>query len=164
MKPAAGPSEGPGVIFGQYARFCVVGGSGVVVDMLVLHALASPHGLGWNLTVSKAIAAEVALFTNFLLNDGWTFRSTDRLRPARPPWLGRLARFNLICTAGIGLSVALLNVQVRFLGLNLYVANFVAIVVASLWNFVMVRRYGWRVGSRTEPPSQPARPASGELG
>ena len=48
-------------VFRRYAQFCVVGGSGVVVDMGVLYLLADPRMLGWNLTLSKVIAAEVAI-------------------------------------------------------------------------------------------------------
>ena len=58
----------------RYAQFCFVGSSGVVVDMGLIWLLASPAMLGWNLTLSKVIAAEVAIFNNFFWNDVWTFR------------------------------------------------------------------------------------------
>jgi dolichol-phosphate mannosyltransferase len=65
---------GLGRLLRRYAQFCVVGGSGVVVDVTVLYLLASPTMLGWNLSLSKAIAAEVALVNNFVWNELWTFR------------------------------------------------------------------------------------------
>lgn len=195
-------------LFSKYVKFCLVGGSGVAVDMLVLHALASPRWLGWDLTLSKVLAAEVAICNNFLWNDVWTFRGLGkerrirsvapetlteiplaegrgvpaephgagfRTRPAHrddwphlsrtgaegnapafsmtpPPPAGRwrhvaarLGKFNLICAAGIGLSVLLLNVQVHALGVNVYVANLIAIVVVSLWNFVLNWKWGWKL-------------------
>ena len=52
-------------------------------------------------------------------------------------------KFNLICLAGIGWSVLLLNAQVTWLHLNLYLANLIAIVVVSVWNFWLNLRFGW---------------------
>ena len=127
----------------RYGQFCLVGGTGVVVDTGVLWALASPAMLGWNLSLSKVLAAEVAIFNNFLWNDLWTFRG---LSAAGNDWrarLGRLGKFNLICVAGIGWSVLLLNLLAHAWGMNVYVANLVAIVIVSLWNYFMNLRFGW---------------------
>src|SRR5205814_4185250 len=98
----------------RYAKFCVVGGTGMVVDMGIIYVLASPFMLGWNLNLSKVIAAEAAIFNNFLWNDLWTFRELGSGGKAR---FARFLRFNMICVAGIGLSVLLLNVQVYWLHL-----------------------------------------------
>ncbi len=131
-------------MFKRYAKFCLVGGSGVIVDMAVIWLLASPSVLGWNLTVSKVVAAEAALFNNFAWNEVWTFRE---FAAAQVGWHKRLARFlkfNLVCTAGIGLSVILLNAQVYGLGWNAYLANFISIVLVSGWNFLLNLRFGWK--------------------
>lgn len=129
----------------RYAQFCVVGGSGVVVDMAVLHLLSAPALLAWNLNLSKAIAAEAALVSNFVGNDLWTFGGMEVALGGRAR-LGRFLKFNLICLAGIGWSVLLLNLQVTWLHLNLYVANFLAIALVSGWNFWLNLRFGWGAG------------------
>ena len=115
----------------------------MVMDMGIIWLLASPSMLGWNLSLSKVIAAEVAIINNFVWNDVWTFCG---LAAGANAWLERVvrfAKFNLICVAGIGLSVLLLNLQVYWLGINLYLANFIAIVSVSVWNFFMNLRFGW---------------------
>lgn len=144
----------------RYIQFCLVGGTGVAVDMFLIFLLASPTGLGWDLSISKVIAAETALINNFIWNDLWTFRGlagtmkdTKGLEVHGSGFtvpnlairhrLARFFKFNLICTAGIGLSVLLLNFQVFVLHLNLYLANFLAIVLVSLWNFFLSLRFGW---------------------
>lgn len=124
----------------QYVKFCTVGVSGMGVDMLLIHVLASPNGLHWNLTLSKIIAVEAAILNNFFWNDLWTFRNAAVLRGCWSRWFGRLARFNGICLIGMALSVFLLNAQVQVLHWNLYLANLVAIVVVSLWNFLLSQR------------------------
>src|SRR5207245_11465648 len=100
--------------------------------------------VGWKLILSKVIAAEVAIFNNFLSNDIWTFRGFGAHRSHWLPRLIRLGKFNLICVAGIGLSVLLLNVQVYWLHVNMYLANFISIVLVSVWNFLMNLKFGWK--------------------
>ena len=130
-------------LLGQYVKFCLVGATGMVVDMGIIHLLASPSLLGWNITLSKVIAAEAAIFNNFLWNDLWTFRGLAAETNAWRQRLSRLVKFNVICLAGIGWSVLLLNVQVRLLAVNLYLANFISIVIVSLWNFLLNAKFGW---------------------
>jgi dolichol-phosphate mannosyltransferase len=128
------------VLWRRYVRFCLVGASGLGVDMAVLHLLAVRWG--WDLSLSKVLAAEAALLNNFLWNERWTFRGLG----AEPGWRGvtrRLARFHLICLAGIGWSVLLLQAQVAGLGWNVYLANFISIVAVSVWNFGMNLKFGW---------------------
>ena len=127
----------------RYARFCIVGGTGVLVDMGIIYFLASPCLLGWNLSLSKALAAEVAIINNFVWNDAWTFYGLAASRNLCLERLARLGKFNLICAAGIGLSVLLLNAQVYRLNMNVYLANFISIVLVSIWNFFMNLRFGW---------------------
>jgi dolichol-phosphate mannosyltransferase len=92
----------------RYAQFCVVGGSGMVVDMAILYLLASPAMLGWNLSLSKAI---------------------------------------------IRWSVVLLNVRVYLLGVNVYLANLIAIVLVSVWIFFMNLRFAWKRAATPRLPN-----------
>src|SRR5579859_7230833 len=128
----------------RYVQFCLVGGSGVVVDMGLIWLLADQSMLACNLTLSKVIAAEVAIVNNFAWNDVWTFRGLGGERNRWLPRMVRFGKFNLICSVGIGLSVVLLNLQVYWLHLNVYVANFVSIIAVSVWNFWMNLKFGWK--------------------
>lgn len=90
-----------------------------------------------------AMLFALAIFNNFLWNDVWTFRGLGIEQRGWGARLIRLLKFNLICVAGIALSVLLLNVQVSFLKMNVYLANFLSIVAVSIWNFVMTLKCGW---------------------
>jgi dolichol-phosphate mannosyltransferase len=127
----------------RFIRFGLVGASGVFVDMGILFCLSDPRMLGWGLSLSKACAAETAIVSNFIWNDAWTFGDISRQQNAWGARAGRFGKFNLICLAGMGISILLLNGQVRFLHLNVYLANMIAIVIASLWNFWMNLKFGW---------------------
>jgi dolichol-phosphate mannosyltransferase len=131
-----------GRLFRRYAQFCVVGGSGVAVDMGLIWLLADPRALGWNLTLSKVLAAEVAIVNNFLWNDVWTFRGCAA--GGWGPRRNRFVKFNLICSVGIVWSVLLLNLQVYGWHWNVYFSNFMAIVLVSVWNFWLNAKFGWK--------------------
>ena len=133
----------------RFVRFGLVGASGVAVDMAALFVFADPRLFGWGLSLSKSLAAEIAIVNNFAWNEAWTFSD---LAACQAGWLsraGRFARFNLIFLAGIGLSVLLLNVQVRLLGVNVYLANLIAIVLVSIWNFLLNLKLNWRTHGTT---------------
>jgi dolichol-phosphate mannosyltransferase len=129
----------------RFARFCVVGASGVLVDMGVFYLLGDPSGLHIGLTPSKAIAAECAIASNFLWNDAWTFRDAAGRQPGASAKLGRFARFSLVCSIGLVINLLLLDALVLVFGVNRYVANAVAIAVVSLWNYGLNARLSWRV-------------------
>ena len=127
----------------QFVKFCLVGGSGVIVDMTLLHWLA--RWCGWNVSLSKICSAEAALLNNFLWNEVWTFRGAVGGRTKHAGVAQRLWRFHLICGAGIGLAVFFLHLFYRWLGCNLYAANLLAILLVTLWNFWLNARFNWRV-------------------
>ncbi len=129
----------------RYLRFCVVGGSGMVLDTAVLAWLGM--GLGWELTPAKLLAAELALLNNFAWNERWTFRECCR---SGSRW-SRLAKFHLTCLTGMAIALGCLHVLA--LTLPLWLANPLAILVASLWNFRLNSAFNW-------PTLQPA-PKSG---
>jgi len=143
----------------RFAKFAVVGLSGVAVDMLILWLLKSR--VGWPLILSKLVAAEVAIANNFLWNDLWTFGDLAERQGYGLLRLRRFLRFNAICAAGLALSVALLTVQVEVFGLNPFLANAIAIGVTTGWNFWMNKIFSWSAPQMLSEPAPDQRRASG---
>jgi dolichol-phosphate mannosyltransferase len=129
---------------GRFVRFGIVGLSGVIVDMGLLFLLSDPTTLGWGLTRSKLIASEMAIINNFIWNDAWTFRDISSHQTKQMDRLRRFAKFQLICLAGLVLNTVLLNLQYNLLGINRYVANAIAIVIVTGWNFWLNLKLSWR--------------------
>jgi dolichol-phosphate mannosyltransferase len=100
--------------------------------------------------VGKVVAAEVALISNFIWNELWTFGDISAVQCHWSARLQRLAKFNLICAAGIGLSIIILNIQVRLFTVNVYVGNLIAILIVSFWNFGMNLKFGWNKSADTD--------------
>ena len=135
----------------RFPRFAVVGLTGVLVDMGLLFLLSDPHALGWGLTRSKVFAAEAAIVNNFIWNDAWTFGDLAKKLGSGRARLKRFAKFNLICAMGLALSVLLLALQVDVLHLNRYLANGVAIVAVTAWNFWMNKTFSWALPAPNAP-------------
>jgi dolichol-phosphate mannosyltransferase len=127
----------------RFLRFCVVGASGVVVDMSLLYLLSDPSTLGLGLTRSKIAAAGAAVVTNFLLNDAWTFGDLAKKAPGASSKLRRFMGFAAICSLGIGINVLILNLLFNYAHMNRYVANAIAILIVTGWNYLLNRHLNW---------------------
>jgi putative flippase GtrA len=66
--------------FGRLIRFSLVGLSGIAVNSAVLWMVIKEIGLP--VLPGSMLATEVAIISNFLLNDCWTFR---HIPPSHPP-------------------------------------------------------------------------------
>lgn len=129
----------------SFFRFCVVGCTGVVIDMSLLFVLSDPTMLGWGLTRSKILAAEAALLNNFVWNDMWTFGAVSRHQNTMGQRVKRFLKFNAICSLGIFFNVVILNIEFNWLHMNRYLANLVAIGLVTLWNYKSNKEFSWRV-------------------
>jgi dolichol-phosphate mannosyltransferase len=127
--------------------------------MLILWLLKGR--LGWPLTFSKLVAAEIAIASNFLWNDVWTFGDVAEHQGRGWARLRRFGKFNAICAAGLALSVALLDLQVGAFKMNPYVANAVAIGVTTGWNFWMNKIFSWSAPRTLRALVPPQRRAAG---
>ncbi len=87
----------------RFVKFGVVGASGVVVNLGIYLALTRLLGFDKSLAaqnISYGVSVEISIFTNFLLNDVWTFRD---LRETIS-WRSRLWRFHLVSLVGFGIN------------------------------------------------------------
>jgi len=123
----------------RFVKFCLVGGSGVLVNMGLLWLLTEVAGLFY--LVSSAVAVECAILNNFFWNDVWTFR--DRRAAGWRARLGRLARFNAVSVGGLGINVAVLWLFTEQLGVYYLLSNLAGIAAATLWNFFVNARWTW---------------------
>lgn len=139
----------PGKHGARFLRFAAVGASGVAVNLAALALLAGV--LHVHEVAASALAIEISILSNFVLNDAFTFR--DRIAGAGAGRLERLVRYNLVSLVGLGLQlgafVALRTVAVRGFGLPAlgrwrYAAQLAGIALALGWNFAGNLHFTWR--------------------
>jgi dolichol-phosphate mannosyltransferase len=122
----------------RFMKFGTVGASGVVVNLGVLYlcqeflfiAIQSP---GMRLNVSLAVAIFCATVNNFFWNRAWTWR--DRKHHPDKHLILHFGQYALACWVGIVLQVLLTKLFVVYL--YYLIANATAIVLASVFNFLV---------------------------
>jgi len=121
----------------RFVAFALVGGVGVLVHFAVLTTLFRAMSLPF--TISQAVAAVVAMASNFVLNNTLTFRDM-RLKGWR--WVKGLVSFVLTCSIGafanVGVATYLFK-QHMLWGLS----ALAGIVVGAVWNYAMTATYTW---------------------
>ena len=116
-------------MFLQFIKFCVVGGTGVVVDFGITFLFKEKLKL--NKYIANSLGFMAAASTNYLLNRWCTFRSHD------PEVAQQYVQFVGISAIGLILNniiIYLLNDKAR---LNFYLSKLIAIGLVTLWNFFM---------------------------
>jgi dolichol-phosphate mannosyltransferase len=121
----------------RFLKFGLVGASGIPVNLAILYLgqdwlfPASPRR-SCGLNVSLALAIFCATINNFTWNRVWTWR--DRQAQLRTPMLVQFAQYALASWLGIALQLTFTNLLV--VHFHYLVANTIAIVLASVFNFL----------------------------
>jgi len=117
----------------RFVRFSTVGGLGLGVKFAALILMKSVFGLGYML--ATAIAVEVAILHNFVWHSLWTWRDRSRELTGKEVFL-RLVRLHLTSGAvAMATNLVVMRLAVGEAGLNYVLANALATVVASAFNF-----------------------------
>ena len=122
----------------RFVKFCLVGASGVFVNLgfvwlgqVVLFAGLEPV---WRNGASFLLGVLVATFTNFLLDDSWTWADRDK---GQRGFLARMARFYLVCSIAIVIQwTAAMTLSSFWLQMHYQLAQLTGIAVATGFNFV----------------------------
>jgi dolichol-phosphate mannosyltransferase len=124
----------------RFLKYCLVGASGVLVNMGLLWLLTEVGGLYY--LVSAAFSIETSIITNFALNDHFTF--PDRKSRGSRQSLLRLAKFNAVSLAGLGVNMAVLWTLTSVFGVHYLLSNLAGIAVATLWNYLVNFWWTWK--------------------
>ncbi len=123
----------------RFSKFGLVGASGVAVNMAVFWAMTSL--LQTHYLLAGPAAIEVALCSNYLLNNNWTFAD----RRSGFASAGGFVRYHLVSLGGMLINVAVLQILAGFAGVPPLLANLCGIGIATGWNFTWNVRWTWRL-------------------
>jgi putative flippase GtrA len=122
----------------QLVKFCVVGGTGYVVNLTVF--AVAVHALDLHYLWSATLAFAVAVTNNFLWNRHWTFR-------ARGGHAGfQAARFFAVSVGAFLFAAAVLQLLVSGAGLAKVPAQALSIVAATPLNFIGNKMWSFSIG------------------
>lgn len=127
----------------QLVQFALVGGIGLVIDVVVFNALRtsifSPASVHAGPIVAKTISTSLAIAANWIGNRLWTFRTRRRQNIAREG-----IEFAVVSIAGMLIAVGCLWVSHYGLGLTSLLAdnissNVVGLVLGAAFRFLLYR-------------------------
>lgn len=127
------------LINGPFLKFCVVGGIGFIINTAVLEFLVF---LRFHPAIGSAVGAELAIVSNFSLNNLWTFGSR-RIRGWRT--IGKFLQFNTTSVGAIFLQAGTVALGSFLFGVNLYRLYYIlGVGLGLIWNYTMYSRVIWR--------------------
>ncbi len=125
-------------LFGSFGKFLVVGSIGFMINTAVLEAMVR---FGFHPALGSGIGAELAIISNFLLNNAWTFKSR---KVTGKQALGKFLQFNMTSVGAILIQAGTVWFGTTFFGAALYRWFYiVGVGIGLIWNYTMYSRVIW---------------------
>ncbi|MFC1627033.1 glycosyltransferase [Patescibacteria group bacterium] len=124
-------------------KVAIVGGIGTVVQLVFFNLFR----LKLHLSVAQNLAIELAIISNFILNNVWTFK--DKKFSGKQ--LGKLGKgflkFNVLSVGSIIIQNIVLLGGIALLGRSFWIENALVIfgiLLGLIWNYLMYTRVVWK--------------------
>ncbi len=122
----------------DFVRFCIVGGTGFVINLIILTVFHQAFSM--SIFFAQLIAAEIALFSNFILHHNWTYKS-HKVKKTVPMLL---IQFHATSWPAILGSAIMVTICEQVLGFNELLSLITSSLIALLWNFGWSKYVVWR--------------------
>lgn len=135
----------------RFVRFAIVGATGVVVNLGAMTCLVLLMDIkDWR---ASALATFLAMVSNYLLNNLWTFRDRAHQGPRLVTGCLRYVSFSLV---GMGLTTGTFTVLCGGLSRNLHqsvtalpyqlllLAQLAGVAVGTVSNYILNKTFTWR--------------------
>jgi len=127
--------------FIRLIRFSIVGVIGAVINTILLWLFTDLAGIYY--LYSSAIAIEIGILLQFLLNDRWTFK--EKKTRGVKQFIVRILKSNLWRSGGLVINIGVLYLLTEYLDVYYLISNIFGILCAFLWNYLLESRLTWEV-------------------
>ena len=134
----------------DFVRFCLVGGSGFILNFTLLTLLY--RILHLPVLFSQLVAGEIALFSNFILHHHWTYKRNKVTKDFK----SLLWQFHATSWVAIVGSALLVSFGVHVLNLHYVIALMLTSGIALFWNYAWTKFVIWR--HEHEPKQEESNP------
>ena len=128
----------------RFLKFCIVGGSGVLVNLGILYGLVEFVNFGKN--IAWAIAVVISIFTNYFLNSFFTY--SDKKSETHNESMRRVIIYYLISFFTMFFNFLVYRSMMNF-GFYYILSALGGIVAATILNFVLVTKLVWKLHIRS---------------
>ena len=129
-------------LFGSFGKFLVVGGTGFIIQAIILRVLVEVFKV--DPTIANLSGAVVAIFSNYNLNNFWTFK-TEQIKGISSYILKMLSFYTTSAIGVILIQTGIIFLGDTFIGKKYYFLYFiVGTGVLLIYNFTVYRLVIWR--------------------
>lgn len=124
---------------GPFRKFLVVGAVGFVINTVVLELAVRG---GFHPALGSAAGGELAILSNFILNNSWTF-GQRKIRGVRA--VGKFFQFNMTSLGALAIQAATVWIGTTLFGVFLYRWFYlVGVGIGLVWNYAMYSNVIWK--------------------
>ncbi len=139
------------LVSGSFGKFLVVGGLGFVINFIILKVLSD--SFHWDHSAANLVGAAVAIFSNYNLNNIWTF-SHDKIS-GFGTYMWKMLQFYATSIFGvIFIQTGTIFLGDRLIGEGVwhfivpiqyyYIYFFVGTALLLIWNFTIYSKFIWK--------------------
>ena len=128
----------------EFVRFCIVGGSGFLINLVLLTLLYKILGLP--VFLAQLISGEVSLSSNFVLHHTWTYKQRNSDKSIKRLLLQFHATSWIAILGGAGLVYG----GTHALHMEYIVALIITSLISLLWSFTWTRFVIWKKVNKKE--------------
>lgn len=123
----------------RFLKFCVVGTIGFIINTIGLEFLVQGH---FHPALAGGIGAELAIISNFLLNNFWTFKEKKIIFGKMPI---KFLQFNTTSFGAVIIQSTTIWLGVTFWGFYTYrIFYLLGVGLGLFWNYLMYSRVIWK--------------------
>ncbi|MBI3956044.1 glycosyltransferase family 2 protein [Candidatus Gottesmanbacteria bacterium] len=124
---------------GSFGKFLVVGSVGFIINTTILEIVVR---LGFHPALGSGVGAELAIVSNFFLNNGWTFGSR-RVKGIRA--IGKFFQFNMTSAGAILIQAGTVWTGTMLFGVSFYRWFYLlGVGIGLVWNYTMYSKVIWK--------------------
>lgn len=127
------------LVHGTFGKFLVVGGMGFVINSLILELFVWS---GFHPVSGSMVGAELAIVSNFFINNAWTFRhrKITGLRKIR-----KFLQFNVTSFGALLIQAGIVAFGTNISGVDSYRIYYImGVGLGLLWNYFMYKKVIWK--------------------
>ena len=128
-----------GILSKRFIGFCLIGTSGVIVQLMVSYLFINKIGLNFNESIVFSVL--IAAIWNYFINNTFTFRN-NRLRGYA--MFKGLIKYLLIISIPSFANILISTSFYKLIFNNIFWAQISGITVAVIWNFLFSSRLVWK--------------------
>lgn len=123
----------------NFLKVCIVGVVGFIINTIGLEVFV---GLGLHPSIAAAIGAEVAIFSNFTLNNFWSFKERKLQRKNVP---AKFIQFNLMSFGSVVIQAGTIFIGTHLFGFYTYrIFYVIGVLLGLIWNYTVYSKVIWK--------------------